>query len=180
LLKRAATDNHIPMKSAYGLRVLWVSILLLCGRASTVTAMDETSRLAELDQFWSEVRTAVQDGNYERYEGTCHPSGVLVSGTKGTSYPLSKALARWKPGFLDTSSGKMKAGVEFRFSQRFGDETTAHETGIFHYWTVDSNGARKDDYIHFESLLLKETRWRTLMEYQKSVATESEWEKLKH
>jgi hypothetical protein len=168
------------MKSTYGLRVLWVSIVLLCCQALTVTAMDETSRLAELDQFWTVVQSAVRDGDYERYAGTCHSSGVLVSGIKGASYPLSQALARWKPGFLETQSGKIKAGVEFRFSQRFGDETTAHETGIFHYWTVNADGVRKDDYIHFESLLLKEKGWRTLMEYQKSSATESEWKKLKH
>ena len=168
------------MKTVNAFRIGWMSVLLLCNAGLTASAMDETLRLAQLDQFWSEVRSAVQDGNYKRYEGTCHPSGILVSGTKGTSYPLSKALARWKPGFLETKSGKLKAGVEFRFSQRFGDETTAHETGIFHYWTVKADGIRQDDYIHFESLLLKEKGWRTLMEYQKAIATEAEWEKLKH
>ena len=168
------------MKMANAFRIGWMSMLLFCSTGTTLGAIDETARRAELDRFWSEVGTAVQDGNYERYEGTCHPSGVLVSGTKGTSYPLAQALARWKPGFLETQSGKIKAGVEFRFSQRFGDETTAHETGIFHYWTVKANGVRQDDYIHFESLLLKEKRWRTLMEYQKYSASEDEWEKLKH
>jgi hypothetical protein len=75
----------------------------------------------------------------------------FVSGAKKTSYPLSKALAGWKQGFLDTKSGKMKANVEFKFTQRWGYETTAHETGIFHYWTVDANGTRKDDYANFEA-----------------------------
>lgn len=168
------------MKMANAFRMGWMLMLLLCGAAPTVKAMNETVRLGELDQFWSEVRTAVRDGDYGRYERTCHPSGVLVSGIKGTSYPLAQALARWKPGFHETQSGRIKAGVEFRFSQRFGDETTAHETGIFHYWTVKADGVRKDDYIHFESLLLKKNGWRTLMEYQKAVATGVEWEKLKH
>ncbi len=96
-----------------------------------------------------------------------------------TAYPLSKVLAGWKQGFLDTKSGKMKAGVEFRFGERWGDETTAHETGIFHYWTVDANDKRNDDYTQFELLLVKEDGWQTLMEYQKAAASESEWEKLK-
>jgi len=168
------------MKTASVYRMGWMGMCLLCLMGWTVRAMDETSRLAELDQFWTLVQSTVRDGDYERYAGTCHSSGVLVSGIKGASYPLSQALARWKPGFLETQSGKIKAGVEFRFSQRFGDETTAHETGIFHYWTLKADGVRKDDYIHFESLLLKEKGWRTLMEYQKSSATEDEWKKLKH
>ena len=155
------------MKALSSIWVLWLSVLFFFSSNASASATDDTARLAELDKFWNEVQAAV------------HPSGVLVSGTKMTSYPLSKALARWKQGFLDTRDGKMKAGVEFRFSQRLGDETTAHETGIFHYWTVDASGVRKDDYIHFESLLLKETHWQTLMEYQKGPASESDWEKLK-
>ncbi len=145
----------------------------------TASGLDETTRLAQLDKFWSRVQEAVQSGDYELYKSTCHPSGVLVSGKKKTSYPLSKALAGWKQGFLDTKSGKMKAGVDFRFSQRWGDETTAHESGIFHYWTVDADGKRSDDYTQFEVLLMKEDRWQTLMEYQKAPAAEGEWERLK-
>jgi hypothetical protein len=167
------------MKPAHVIWVSWLSILLFCSLVPTVSGMDETTRLAQLDKFWSEVQAAVQNGDYERYQGTCHPFGVLVSGARKTSYPLSKALAGWKQGFLDTKSGKVKAGVELRFSQRLGDETTAHETGIFHYWTVDANGIRKDAYTHFESLLVKENGWRTLMEYQRAPASENEWEKLK-
>src|SRR5262245_9844608 len=118
----------------------WLSFLLYCTAELAVSGVDETTRLAQLEKFWSEIQAAVENGDYDMYKATCHPSGVLVSGAKKTSYPLSKALAGWKQGFLDTKSGKMKAGVEFRFSQRLGDETTAHETGIFHYWTVAANG----------------------------------------
>jgi len=167
------------MKPAHAIWAFWLSFLLYCSALQTVSGADETTRLAQLDKFWSEVRAAVQNGDYERYKTTCHPSGVLVSGAKKASYPLSKALAGWKQGFLDTKSGKMKASVEFRFSQRLGDETTAHETGIFHYWTVDANGIRNDHYVHFEALLVKENGWQTMMEYQKDPASENEWEKLK-
>lgn len=165
------------MKPAHILACL--SLLVFCGTAPAATGVDETARLTQLDSFWKEIQAAVQNGDYERYKATCHPSGVLVSEAKKTSYPLAKALAGWKQGFLDTQSGKMKAGVEFRFSQRLGDETTAHETGIFHYWTVDTKGSRTDHYTHFEALLVKEHGWQTLMEYQKAPATEAEWEQLK-
>ncbi len=167
------------MKTAHAIGAWWLAFVVYCSVLQTARGLDETTRLAQLDKFWSEVRMAVQNGDYERYKSTCHHSGVLVSGKKKTSYPLSKALAGWKQGFLDTKSGKMKAGVEFRFSERWGDETTAHETGIFHYWTVDANGNREDDYTQFEVLLVKEDGWQTLMEYQKAPASESEWEKLK-
>lgn len=73
----------------------------------------------------------------------------------------------------------MKAKVEFRFSERWGDETTARETGIFVYSTVDEKGVRKESYVHFEVLLVKEQGWKTLMEFQKGPATEEEWEKLR-
>ena len=89
----------------------------------------------------------------------------------------SKALERWRQEFLDTKAGKFKANVEFRFSQRLGDETTAHETGIFLYSTRDDPAPQ--EYIHFEVLLVKRDNWKTLMEYQKSKATRAEWEALK-
>lgn len=86
-------------------------------------------------------------------------------GAKKTSYPLTEALARWKQGFLDTKAGRMKARVEFRFSQRLGDETTAHETGIFHYSTVGSDGETASEYIHFEGLLVKrDGSWKILVQ----------------
>jgi hypothetical protein len=166
------------MKPVHAIWISWLSFLLYGSALQTVSGADETTRLAQLDKFWSEVQAAVQNGDYERYRATCHPSGVLVSGAKKISYPLSKALAGWKQGFLDTQSGKMKAGVEFRFSQRWGDDTTAHETGIFHYWTLDANAVRTDHYVHFESLLVKENGWQTLMEYQKGPASKDDWEKL--
>ena len=70
--------------------------------------------------------------------------------------------------------------MAFRFSQRLGDATTAHETGIFRYSMIDSKGKGKDEYIHFECLLVKKNgKWKTLMEYQKAEATLKEWEALK-
>ena len=41
---------------------------------------------------------------------------------------------------MDTKAGKIRASVEFRFSQRIGGETTAHETGIFLYTATDADG----------------------------------------
>jgi hypothetical protein len=141
---------------------------------------DEAARLAELDAYWAEVSRSVRTGDFEAYRATCHPEGVLVSGSKKYSQPLAKALARWKQDFTDTKAGKVKANVEFRFSRRFSDETTAHETGIFAYTSQKPDEEPKTEYIHLEALLVKKPAgWKILMEYQKSTATKAEWEALK-
>mgnify|MGYP001408804933 CR=1 FL=1 len=142
-------------------------------------AQEEEARLVELDAYWAEVSRAVSEGDFEGYKATCHEQGVLVSGTKKTSYPLSEALVRWKKDFTATKAGKIKAKVEFRFSQRFGDETTAHETGIFLYSFTDPEGRWKQEHVHFQALLLKgKDGWKIMMEYQKSKATKAEWDAL--
>jgi hypothetical protein len=159
-----------------------IVILVLLGFPDFLFAEDAKGpKTAELTAFWAEVSRSVHEGDFEAYVATCHPDGVLVSGVKKSSSPLSEALARWKKEFTATRSGEMKANVEFRFSRRFGDETTAHETGIFFYSGVAPDGKKIEEYIHFEILLVKTGgSWKTLMEYQKSKATPQEWEALGH
>ena len=145
---------------------------------ATVSPEDKT-RLQELDAYWAVVSRAVSEGDFETYKATCHEQGILVAGIKKTSQPLAKALARWKQEFDDTKAGKMKASVTFRFSNRMGDATTAHETGIFLY-TQNTEGKAIEEYIHFEALLIKQDgKWLILMEYQKAKATKEEWEGMK-
>ncbi|MBG88133.1 MAG: hypothetical protein CMO80_14695 [Verrucomicrobiales bacterium] len=139
---------------------------------------DDTSRLKELDAYWVEVSRSVKKGDFEGYQAACHSLGVLVNGISKKSYPLAQALEKWRQGFDDTKSGNMKASVQFRFSQRVGDATTAHETGMFLYRS-EVDGKKSADYIHFEALLQKtETGWKILMEYQKSKGTKAEWDAL--
>jgi len=151
---------------------LFFALLLSVSNASL--GSDQTVQ-SELDAFWAEVSRTVGEGDFEGYAATYHPDAILVSGTSGTSYAISQALDGWKQGFDDTKAGKMKAGVEFRFTQRLSDATTAHETGIFHYFTVDGEDQRTGQYVHFEALLVKKQGWKMMMEYQESLATEEEW-----
>jgi hypothetical protein len=143
------------------------------------TPGDLSDRIKELNSYWAEVSRCVREGDFEGYKATCHPDGVIVSGTSQKAYPLSQALARWEPDFANTKSGKVKGNVVFRFSQRLGDATTAHETGMFCYTTLKPDGTSSNDYIHLEALLLKRGTWQIMMEYQKSRGTEDEWNKLK-
>lgn len=156
-----------------------IGLLAFVLNAESELAADEKVRLGELDTYWGEVSRAVKEGDFDAYKATCHEQGVLVSGAKQNSQPLAKALERWKQEFVDTKAGKIKASVDFRFSQRFGDSTTAHETGIFRYSQVDAEGKNNVEYINFEGLLVKNGKWKILMEYQKSKATRKEWDALK-
>jgi ketosteroid isomerase-like protein len=154
-------------------------ILILALLFSSSLFADDPARLKQLDAYWAEVSKAVGTGDFAAYEATCHPEGVLVSGSKKTSSPLADALKRWKKEFDATKSGEMKASVEFRFSQRLGDATTAHETGMFLYTATGADGKETREYIQFEALLLqRDGRWKIVMEYQKSKGTRADYEAL--
>ena len=162
-------------------RLIRILVVMLATHLAVhpAAAADDAATLKELDGFWAEISRTVREGDFEGYQATCHSEGVLVSGAKKTSEPLAKALARWKQDFVDAKSGKTQVNVEFRFSRRIHDASTAHETGIFMYSSVEPDGSVKRDYIHFEELMVKHHGWQTLMEYQKSPATREEWEALK-
>ena len=155
----------------------WLYFLISSCMAQSGTGSEE--RIKELDAYWAEVSRSVREGDFQGYKATCHEEGVLVSGTNNSSYPLSDALARWKKDFTATKEGKIKASVEFRFSQRIGDTTTSHETCIFLYSSGDAGENSKDEYIHFQALLVKRKgSWKIMMEYQKSKASQAEWNEL--
>lgn len=139
-------------------------------------AVSAQNTAAELDAFWAGAARTVAEGDFSGYAATYHPDAVLVSLGTSNSYPIAGALAGWKSGFDDTKAGKATAGVEFRFTQRLHDATTAHDTGIFHYWFAPVGGERSDAYVHFEGLLVKRNgAWKLVMEYQKQPATPDEW-----
>lgn len=141
---------------------------------------DEQSRLKELDAYWAEVSRAVNTGDFEAYKATCHGDAVFISEVKHMSQPLAVALARWSNDFANTRDGKISSKVEFRFSKRFGDATTAHETGIFRFTAQKPGADPTIEYIHLEALLVKRGgAWKILMENQTGPATAAEWDALK-
>jgi uncharacterized protein (TIGR02246 family) len=133
----------------------------------------------EIDAYWEEVIHTVAAGDFDGYAALYHEDAVLVNGISGESYPISDALDGWKQGFIDTKEGKIKAGVEFRFSERIHNENTAHETGIFHYTSQVEGQEPQPTYVHFQGLLIKKDgKWLMMMELQKSIASAEEWEDL--
>ena len=167
--------------------ILFATISLLAFFVSTKAISQSNSddlRKNEIDKtYWSAISKTVKEGDFEGYSATCHENAVLVTtaGENKLSYPMPAALARWKQGFLNTKQGKQMDNVSFRFSQRIGNETTAHETGIFYFTSHDSKGKLiGEGYMHLEALLVKHgDKWVCLMEYQKAEATQEEWDALK-
>ncbi len=149
---------------------------------SKMEISNDSLRLAELNHFWTELSRTVSEGDFEGYKATYHDDAVVVftTGENKASMSITKALINWKQDFIDTKAGKTENSVAFRFSQRVGDETTAHETGIFVFQSNNSNGeVNPKQFIRFEALLVKrDSVWLMVMEYQKSRATEEEWELL--
>ncbi len=139
---------------------------------------DYSATPSTLDEFWVEAARTVAEGDFDGYAATYHKDAVLVNGLSGSTYPIASALSGWKSGFDMTVAGKQKSNVEFRFSRRLSDASTAHETGIFNYTAEDSTGAVSQSLIHFEGLLVMHNGWKLAMEYQKSVATQEEWDAL--
>ena len=169
--------NLIPLLFVFS--VAWIGCQAQSADAPMAPQHQYTLTPSDVDAFWAEGSRTVREGDFEGYAATYHEDAVLVNAMAGNSYPISDALAGWKEGFDLTAAGTQTSDVEFRFSQRLSDATTAHDTGIFHYTAKDSAGVDSGYYIHFEGLLTLNNGWKMMMEYQKSVATLEEWEALK-
>lgn len=143
--------------------------------------LQDDSRVAELNRYWATLAKTAQEGDFDGMKSLYHADAVLVK--TDTTFAISEAFKfRWKKEIMEVKNGKRNNTLEFRFSKRIGDEITAFEEGIYHYTSIETSTGKKlgDSYIHFESLLVKQNnQWVTLMEYQKMVATEQEWESLK-
>lgn len=156
-----------------------VTTMATCQTSTPETSADSI-RIVELNRYWTELSRTVRQGDFEGYKVTYHNDAVCVftTGKKKLTNPIDVQLELWKPGFTETQSGRIGNNVEFRFSQRVGNSTTAHETGIFYFTSVDKDGKiLSAGAVHFESLLVKRNgAWLALMEYQKSRATQEDWD----
>ena len=105
------------------------------------------------------------------------PDAVLVS-PKGTR-PIKETLAGWGRDMVAAKARGDKATVEFRFSRRQDDGTTAFEAGIFKYTVIAKSGVSTPKFYPFEELLVKTNgKWRVLMERQFAEVTQEAWDKL--
>jgi hypothetical protein len=172
-------------------RILHSTLVLFACMVTTLAASQpnnrmpaaDSIRIAELNQYWTEVSRTVREGDFEGYRATYHQDAVCVftTGKNKRTSPIDVQLTQWKKDFVDTKAGKTKNKVVFRFTQRVGDSTSAHESGIFYFSSMDKDGkVLSSGAVHFESLLVKRNgAWLAMMEYQKARATQAEWDALK-
>ena len=153
--------------------VLW-SVVVSDGASQTATA----SSAQEIDrEIWSVFVATVAADDIAGMGNAYFPDAVLVS-PKGTR-PIKETLEGWGRDMVAARARGDTATVEFRFSRRQDDSTTAFEAGIFKYTVIAKSGARTSKFYPFEELLVKSNgKWRVLMERQFDLVTQDAWDKL--
>ena len=137
-----------------------------------------TSRVIDAE-LWSVVSATAAHADIKGMAATYHPDAVVVSGN-GTR-PIRGQIAKWGADMVTAKKRRESASVEFRFSERRDDATTAFEVGIFKYTVTDSTGKSASQYVPLEALLVRwQGKWRTLMERQLPAVTVAEWDRLPH
>ena len=110
------------------------------GRSAAVAAAGSTA--AEIDRdVWAPVAASVANDDIVAMGRVYHPAAVLV--TKAGTKPIAAALDGWGKDIVTAKKNGVRATVEFRFSSRQDDATTAFETGIFKY--LDHRPGRRHD-----------------------------------
>ena len=164
-------------------RLMCTAALLLLitidGPSSAQTNQSAARASQEIDNdVWSVFVKTVATDDIVGMGNVYLPNAVLV--TPRATATIKDTLERWGKDMVAAKAKGSKATVEFRFSRRQDDATTAFESGIFKYTVIDKSGASSPKFYPFEELLVKTNgKWRVLMERQFAEVTTSEWDKLK-
>ena len=150
-------------------------VALALGWARPAIAQDETVQ-AELDAFWAEVVRTVVEWDFEGQQATYHPDAISVMGDS-VSYTTRPMAAVFAEAESDARTNPPRnPGLEFRWSSRVHDATTAHEVGLYR----SSAEGREDFYGGAESYLVKKDgQWTIIVEIQRREGvSKSEWDSL--
>ena len=164
----------MPKRIATIAVALWSILVITAGASQTAPV----SSAREIDRgIWSAVTATVAAEDIVGMGRLYSPEAVLVT-PKGTT-PIKETLERWGRDMVAAKARGDKATVEFRFSLRQDDSTTAFEAGIFKYTVITKVGVSRPQFHPFEALLVKSNGvWRVLMERQFGAVTQAEWDKL--
>ena len=145
------------------------------GWARPAIAQDATVR-AELDAFWTEVVRSVVEWDVDAQKATYHPDAISVKGDS-VSYATRLMTAVFAEVEPEARANSPKnPGLEFRWSSRVHDATTAHEVGLYRF----SADGREVFYGGVDSYLVKKDgRWMIVVEIQRREGlSKSEWDSL--
>jgi ketosteroid isomerase-like protein len=154
---------------------------VLCSVLTISVAASQTTPASpsrEIDrEIWSAFTATVAGDDITGMGRLYFPDAVLVT-PKGTT-PIKETLERWGKDMVAAKARGDRATVEFRFSLRQDNTTTAFEAGIFKYTVIAKSGASTPQFVPFEALLAKtDGKWRVLMERQLAAVTQADWDKL--
>lgn len=163
----------MPVRSSPFASIAVVAAVLAAAPADAIAQSS-----ADIDRHvWQAVATSVVEHDIVAMGRVYHPAAVLVS-LKGTT-PISAALERWGRDMVTAKQKGDTAFVEFKFTTRQDDATTAFEAGAFRYGTTDTAGVSTVGYVRFEALLVKSgAGWQMVMERQLEPITEQQWHAL--
>ena len=158
-------------------RIAAIAVALCSILAMTAGASQPASSTPEIDRtIWSAFTATVVADDIVGM-GRLYASDAVLVTPKGTT-PIKQTLERWGRDMVAAKARGDKASVEFRFSLRQDDSTTAFEAGIFKYTVISKSGVSIPQFVPFEVLLVKTGRWSVLMERQLAPVTQAEWDKL--
>ena len=144
--------------------------------AAAPTAVTPSGREIDL-QVWSVFVATVSADDIVGMGNVYFPDAVLVR-PRGTQ-PIKQTLEGWGRDMVAAKARGSRATVEFRFSRRQDDASTAFDAGIFKYSVIEKSGASVSKFYPFEELIAKmDGKWRVLMERQFTEVTREEWDKL--
>jgi hypothetical protein len=155
--------------------VIWFAVVL--GQGTTApTAIGTSSHEIDLE-VWSVFVATVAADDIVGMGNVYFPNAVMVR-PRGTQ-PIKETLEGWGRDMVAAKARGSRATVEFRFSRRQDDATTAFDAGIFKYSVIEKSGASVSKFYPFEELLARtDGKWRVLMERQFAEVTRAEWDKL--
>jgi ketosteroid isomerase-like protein len=158
--------------------IVLIAIVLWSVVVSDSASQTATASAHEIDRdVWSVFVATVAADDIVGMGRAYFPDAVLVS-PKGTR-PIKETLEGWGRDMVAARARGDKATVEFRFSRRQDDSTTAFEAGIFKYTVIAKSGASTSKFYPFEELLVKTNgKWRVLMERQFDLVTQDAWDKI--
>ena len=153
------------------------AIQLLLSIVTLVPLQAHAQVTTELDALWADVARSVATGDADLYLSTYHPDAIFVSARRGITRTVAEDVEANRAAWNDTRDGRARRSVEFRFTERLNNETSAHEVGIFRYASTEADGSTRVVLIHFEAALVKKDGvWLQLLERQTSDATAAEWD----
>jgi hypothetical protein len=162
----------MPKRIATIAVVLWSLLVISAGASQPAPVSSEIDAA-----IWSALTKTVAADDIVGMGRLYFPEAVLVT-PKGTA-PIKATLERWGRDMVAAKARGDRATVEFRFTLRQDDSTTAFEAGLFKYSVITKAGVSTPQFVPFEVLLVKSNgTWRVLMERQFAAVAQADWDKL--